>query len=170
MQIAGQPGRCLAHSRLFSRSLLFEHFTAIDGRLRRCIYVSSKRTCNGPLRPRRPQPRFPDLRSASQAIRRDKTTRQKYYNFKHVKPGDIGALRCESVGLFEDGSENPTEGDRSIITKSELYKQAQLPPRPPKYHRRHIDKIRGTICLRVDARREARKHGKAIMEGHLRDL
>lgn len=113
---------------------------------------------------------FQDLRSASQAIRRDKTTRQKYYNFKHVQPGDIGALRCESVGLFEDGSENPTEGDQSIITKSELYKQAQLPPRPPKYHRRHIDKIRGTICLRVDARREARKHGKAIMEGHLRDL
>ena len=113
---------------------------------------------------------FQDFRSASQAIKRDRTTRQKYYNFKYVKPGDVGALRCESVGLFDDGSKTKKEGDRSIVTKSELYRQAQLPPRPPKYHRRHIDKIRGTISQRVDDRREARKHGKAIMACHLKDL
>lgn len=113
---------------------------------------------------------FQDLRSASQAVQRDKSTRQKYYNFKYVKRGEIGALNCESGALLDNDRETSTVGDQSTITKSELYRQAQLPPRPPKYHRRHIDKIRGTICLRVDARREARKHGKAIMEGHLRDL
>jgi hypothetical protein len=111
---------------------------------------------------------FQDLRSASQAIKRDKTTRQKYYNFKYVKLGDIEALNCESGALID--RETSTVGDQSILTKSELYRQAQLPPRPPKYHRRHIDKIRGTISHRVDARREARKHGKTIMEGRLRDL
>jgi hypothetical protein len=113
---------------------------------------------------------FQDLRSASQAIKRDKTTRQKYYNFRYVKLGDLGALRCEAVGVFDDSSDTQTEGDQSILTKSEVYRQAQLPPRPPKYHRRHIDKIRGTVSQRVSDRREARKHDKAVMEGHLRDL
>jgi hypothetical protein len=113
---------------------------------------------------------FQDLRSASQAIKRDKTTRQKYYNFKYVKLGDIEALNCESGALLDNDREKSTVGDQSTITKSQLYRQAQLPPRPPKYHRRHIDKIRGTVSQRVSDRREARKHGKAIMEGHLRDL
>jgi hypothetical protein len=112
---------------------------------------------------------FQDFRSASQAIKRDKATRKKYYNFKHVKLGDIGAPKCESGGLLDNDREMSTVGDQSTITKSELYRQAQLPPRPPRYHRRHIDKIRGTVRQRVDDRREARKHGKAIMEGHLKD-
>lgn len=113
---------------------------------------------------------FQDLRSASQAIKRDQNTRRKYYNFKYVKPGDLGASHGEMVGLFGNSSESQTEHNQSIVTKSKLYKQAQLPPRPPKYHRRHIDKIRGTISHRVDSRREARKHGKAIMKDHLKDL
>jgi hypothetical protein len=113
---------------------------------------------------------FQDFRSASQAVQRDKSTRQKYYNFRYVKPGDIGALNCESGALLDNDRETSTVGDQSVITKSDLCRQAQLPPRPPKYHRRHIDKIRGTVCQRVDDRREARKHGKAIMEGHLRNL
>ena len=113
---------------------------------------------------------FQDLRSASQAIKRDENTRQKYYNFKHVKPGDVGAPCCQSVEISDPDCEVPSTEYHSILTKSELYRQAQLPPRPPKYHRRHIDKMYGTLSQRVDARREARKHGKAIMEGHLEGL
>lgn len=112
---------------------------------------------------------FQDLRSASQAIKRDESTRQKYYNFKHVKPGDVGAPCCQSVEISDPDCEIPPTEKHSIVTKTELYRQAQFPPRPPKYHRRHIDKIYGTLSHRVDARREARKHGKAIMEGHMRD-
>ena len=110
---------------------------------------------------------FQDLRSASQAIKRDKSTRQKYYNFKYIKPGDFKAVHHQSAAL---PNETPQMEDHSILTKAELYRQAQLPPRPPKYHRRHIDKIRFALSQRVDARREARKHGKAIMKGHLTEL
>ncbi|GAB7334762.1 hypothetical protein MBLNU13_g06689t1 [Cladosporium sp. NU13] len=110
---------------------------------------------------------FQDLRSASQAIKRDKNTRQKYYNFKYIKPGEFKALHHQSADV---SNETRLMENHSILTKAELYRQAQLPPRPPKYHRRHIDKIRFALSQRVDARREARKHGKAIMEGHLRDL
>jgi hypothetical protein len=113
---------------------------------------------------------FQDLRSASRAYKRDKTTRQKYYNFKHVKPGDLGALHRHQSDPCDGDRETLSAGDHNVVTKSELYRQAQLPPRPPKYHRRHIDKIYGTLSQRVDARREGRKHGKAIMKGHLRDL
>lgn len=113
---------------------------------------------------------FQDLRSASQATKRDKSTRQKYYNFKHVKPGDVGASHCQSVEPSDSNFDTTPTENSSLVTKADLYRQAQLPPRPPKYHRRHIDKIYGTLSHRVDARREARKHGKAIMEGHTRDL
>ena len=113
---------------------------------------------------------FQDVRSASQAIKRDKSTRQKYYNFKYVKPGDFRALHRQSTDVSEAMNGTPLMENHAILTKTELYRQAQLPPRPPKCHRRHIDKIYGTLSHRVDARREIRKHGKAIMEGHLRDL
>lgn len=113
---------------------------------------------------------FQDFRSASQAIKRDKSTRQKYYNFKYVKPGAIKALHHQSADIVDVISETAPGEDHSVLTKTQLYRQAQLPPRPPKYHRRHVVKIYGTLSHRVDARREARKHRKAIMEGHLRDL
>jgi hypothetical protein len=111
---------------------------------------------------------FCDLRSASKASKRDKTTRRKYYNFRHVKLGDLGAPDHHSVESSE--ADHETMGETSHTTKSELYRQAQLPPRPPKYHRRHIDKIQGTLSHRVDIRRENRKHGKAILQDHLNDL
>jgi len=113
---------------------------------------------------------FQDIRSASQAGKRDRTTRQKYYNFKLVKSGDVGAPRCHPSDLCDENCKMLSEGNNFVLTKTELYRQAQLPPRPPKYHRRHIDKIYGTLSQRVDARREARKHGKAIMKGYMRDL
>jgi hypothetical protein len=111
---------------------------------------------------------FCDLRSASKASKREKTTRQKYYNFRYVKSGDLGAPARQSVGEFD--ADHETLAETSHITKSDLYRQAQLPPRPPKYHRRHIDKIQGTLSHRVDIRRENRKHGKAILQGHLKDF
>jgi hypothetical protein len=111
---------------------------------------------------------FCDLRSASKASKREKTTRQKYYNFRHVKIGDLGAHH--SVGDSDADHEMPPETSQTGMAKTDLYRQAQLPPRPPKYHRRHIDKIQGTLSHRVDIRRENRKHGKAIMRDHLEDF
>jgi hypothetical protein len=113
---------------------------------------------------------FQDLRSASQAGKREKTTCQKYYNFKHVKPGDVRPSHSHPSDPCDDNQETLSERDHNVMTKAELYRQAQLPPRPPKYHRRHIDKIYGTLSHRVDARREARKHEKAILRDHLRNL
>jgi hypothetical protein len=113
---------------------------------------------------------FCDLRSASKAGKREKTTRQKYYNFRYVKPGDLGAPACQSVGDSDADHETLPKTLQTGMTKPELYRQAQLPPRPPKYHRRHIDKIRGTLSHRVDIRRENRKHGKAILRDHLQDF
>jgi hypothetical protein len=51
-----------------------------------------------------------------------------------------------------------------------LYRLAQLPPRPPKNHHRHFDKVQGTFSPRVDERREQRKHRKAILENGLEGL
>jgi len=113
---------------------------------------------------------FQDLRSAAQASKRDKTTRQKYYNFRYVKLGDFEALHGQSSVISDDSRETTSNANPTTTTKSELYRQAQLPPRPPKNHHRHTDKIYGTISQRVDIRREDSKHSKAIMEGHLRDL
>jgi hypothetical protein len=113
---------------------------------------------------------FCDIRSASKASDRDKTTRQKYYNFRHVKPGDLGAPARQSIVDSDANHETSPETSQTGMTKSELYRQAQLPPRPPKYHRRHIDKIQGTLSHRVDIRRENRKHGKAILQTHLKDF
>lgn len=113
---------------------------------------------------------FCDFRSTSQAKKRDKATGQKYYNFRHVKPGDVGALHYEPVDFLDTDRKILSERPKIIMTKTELYRQAQLWPRPPKYHRRHIDKIYGTLSNRVDIRREERKHGKAILEDHLRDI
>lgn len=55
------------------------------------------------------------------------------------------------------------------MDKTELYRLAQLPPRPPQNHHRHIDKVRGTLSQRVDVRRENRKHSKAIINDLLYD-
>lgn len=112
---------------------------------------------------------FRDLRSVSKASKRDKTTRQRYYNFKHVNLGQLGAPHHQPVNLFDEDCKTPPQQQETSITKSELYRQAQLPPRPPKYHRRHIDKVYGTLSHRVDVRRENRKHGKTIMQEHLQD-
>jgi hypothetical protein len=113
---------------------------------------------------------FCDLRSASKASEREENTRHKYYNFRHVKLGDFGAPHHQSVEPSDADHETMEETSQTGMTKSELYRQAQLPPRPPKYHRRHIDKIHGTLSHRVDIRRENRKHGKAILQTHLKDF
>jgi hypothetical protein len=61
---------------------------------------------------------------------------------------------------------HPTEE----IDKHTLYRLAQLYPRPPKNHHRHIDKVIASLSQRVDKRREERKHQKAILRDELEDL
>ena len=60
-------------------------------------------------------------------------------------------------------SPNPTEQ----LDKHTLYRLAQLYPRPPRNHHRHVDKITATLSQRVDKRREERKHQKAILRDEL---
>jgi hypothetical protein len=57
-----------------------------------------------------------------------------------------------------------------VPCKHTLYRLAQLPPRPPKNHHRHFDKVQGTLSPRVDERREQRKHRKAILKNGLEGL
>jgi hypothetical protein len=54
--------------------------------------------------------------------------------------------------------------------KHTLYKMAQVYPRPPKNHHRHIDKTIKPLKPRVDERREERKHRKVILKDGLKDL
>jgi hypothetical protein len=61
---------------------------------------------------------------------------------------------------------HPTEE----IDKHTLYRLAQLYPRPPKNHHRHIDKVTAPLSQRVDKRREERKHQKAILRDEVKDL
>lgn len=56
------------------------------------------------------------------------------------------------------------------IDKHTLYRLAQLYPRPPKNHHRHIDKVIAPLSQRVDKRREERKHQKAILRDEIEDL
>jgi hypothetical protein len=56
------------------------------------------------------------------------------------------------------------------IDKQSLYRLAQLYPRPPKNHHRHIDKVIAPLSQRVDRRREERKHQKAILRDEIEDF
>jgi hypothetical protein len=157
---------------------------------------------------------FGDLRSPALAQRRDKSAKEKYYGFRHVKRGDVypesvaeGGLSCHpSKEAKEDGKDEQDgdgdgdgddEGDALSICdlctmdstkkspqpnattemkqdrtpcKHTLYKMAQVYPRPPENHYRHIDKMIQPLRPRVDKRREERKHRKAILEDGLKDL
>lgn len=112
---------------------------------------------------------FDDLRSASQANKRNAFSRQKYYDYKYVKPGDLGDNTCEFVESRQNGGKKTPGRQQKATSKTQLYRLAQLPPRPPQNHHRHIDKVYGTLSQRVDLRRERRKHGKAIMDDLLND-
>lgn len=112
---------------------------------------------------------FVDLRSASQAIKRHKSTSRKYYDFKYIKPGDLEASQRQSVDDSTADGNMSLQWEQTATNKTELYRLAQLPPRPPQNHHRHIDKVHGTLSQRVDQRREHRKHGKAILNDLLDD-
>lgn len=112
---------------------------------------------------------FDDLRSASQANKRNDFNRQKYYNYKYVKPGDLGVTKHGSINNSKMVGKISPERQQKATTKTELYRLAQLPPRPPQNHHRHIDKVYGILSQRIDVRREHRKHGKAIMDDLLDD-
>jgi hypothetical protein len=56
------------------------------------------------------------------------------------------------------------------IDKHTLYRLAQLYPRPPKNHHRHIDKVVAPLSQRVERRRGERKHQKAILRDEIEDF
>ena len=165
---------------------------------------------------------FSDLRSPSVARQRDRSAREKYYDFRYVKRGELGSEGvvegmcpcpcCGAEGEEEEeeenehadsddddkesedaslhagtpcyarscGTERPPRSTTTAdhdpphtteeIDKHTLYRLAQLYPRPPKNHHRHIDKVIAPLSQRVDKRREERKHQKAILRDELEDL
>lgn len=79
---------------------------------------------------------FRDLRSASKAQKRSKKEREKYYNFKGVKRGQLGKDHYTPDGSLWGHRHllNEDEAEITTMTKRLLYREAQHYPRPPTYH------------------------------------
>jgi hypothetical protein len=91
------------------------------------------------------------------------------YNGSDAPPG---CTLCDTDGTKAPPHPNATTGTKQDQPpcKHTLYKMAQVYPRPPKNHHRHVDKMIAPLRPRVDERREQRKHRKAILKDGLKDL
>lgn len=88
---------------------------------------------------------FADLRSASIPSKRERTRSEKYYNFRHVKPGQLDRPHYRVIstprGNLRDEEALSEKTPIEIWNKQRMYTEAQQWPRPPRYHRAHIDKL-----------------------------
>jgi hypothetical protein len=115
---------------------------------------------------------FRDFRSPSLAWRRDRSEKEKYGEFRSVNRGQLLAARSTAVPpqRITAAETNRFCSSARLSTgrraKRTLYKLAQEDSLPLKYHRRHVDRIDGTL----DRRREERKHRNAILEAELEDF
>jgi hypothetical protein len=82
---------------------------------------------------------------------------------------DISRTKDSAIKLSQPIVTMETKQDQTTC-KYTLYRLAQLPPRPPRNHHRHFDKVQGTLSHRVDERHEERKHRKAILKDGLEDF
>lgn len=99
---------------------------------------------------RLPSQTFKDLRSGSKARRRQRTVREKYWSYRTVNAGQIGRQHHE----FAWAADAPTV----TMTKEDLYREAQRPPRPPAVHRRPRHYARWPKTPRKDRARRERRH------------
>jgi hypothetical protein len=63
----------------------------------------------------------------------------------------------------------PPPATEEILDKHALYRLAQIYPRPPKNHHRHIDKVVAPLSQRVERRRGERKHLKSILRDEIEE-
>lgn len=110
---------------------------------------------------RTPDHAFSDMRSAYKAKRRTRTDREKYWNYRAVKPGQRGGLHREFNDEFNfdaAGSTLPCDADVVKFTPRMMYNEAQTWPRPPTYHRRRGEKDYSPWRASVEKRAKLWKH------------
>ncbi|KAK5722568.1 hypothetical protein LTR15_005799 [Elasticomyces elasticus] len=112
---------------------------------------------NYALAGREPGNTFRDVRSAARGRKRQRDRLSKYYSFKHVNPGQLGAdhqvlsgLNCKGCNTWPDhmnghGAPDAFEVRVYRMTRKVLYDEAQCYPRPPTLHKRSADKARGIV-------------------------
>jgi hypothetical protein len=81
-----------------------------------------------------------------------------------------GTERPPQDAITTVNSPPPPPPTTEEIDKHTLYRLAQLYPRPPKNHHRHIDKVVAPLSQRVERRRGERKHQKAILRNEIEDF
>ncbi|KAK5702509.1 hypothetical protein LTR17_022257 [Elasticomyces elasticus] len=133
---------------------------------------------NYALAGREPGNSFRDIRSAARGRKRQRDRLNKYYSFKHVNPGQLGAdhqvldgLNCKGCNTWPEnmnGHAAPDVFEVRVLrmTRKALYDEAQCYPRPPVLHKRSTDKTRGT----VRATRFQRKKLKKMQHRDVEDL
>ncbi|KAK5731808.1 hypothetical protein LTR17_011020 [Elasticomyces elasticus] len=126
-------------------------------------------TANYALAGREPGSSFRDVRSAAHGRKRQRDRLSKYYSFKHVNPGQLGAdhqelggLNCKGCNTWPDnmnGHAAPDVFEVRVLrrTRKALYDEAQCYPRPPVLHKRSVDKSRGTVRATRFQRKKLRK-------------
>ncbi|KAK4889384.1 hypothetical protein LTR27_011830 [Elasticomyces elasticus] len=112
---------------------------------------------NYALAGREPGNSFRDVRSAARGRKRQRNRLSKYYSFKHVNSGQLGAdhqvldgINCKGCNTWPDhmnGHAAPDVFEVRVLrmTQKGLYDEAQCYPRPPVLHKRSADKIRGIV-------------------------
>ena len=101
---------------------------------------------------------FKDFRSAKRARDRDRARREKYFGFRAVKPGQVGAPHytpSHRFGLWYDTL--LSDAEITNMSKEQLYREAQEYPRPPKYHRKRGREYARRPC-KLEKQRCERKH------------
>ena len=120
-----------------------------------------------------------DLRALSTIRKRARNQAEKYWSFRNVHPGQVGAPHYRllddkgrypfpSAGLQFSQATLTNLTPIETFTPQRLYQEAQCWPRPPKYHHRHTDKLdkRGATNsyeTRRNKKRELRRAMKRIV-------
>nr|POE65026.1 hypothetical protein CFP56_34694 [Quercus suber] len=114
---------------------------------------------------------FRDLRSAAIARRRDRSDREKYYNYRGVNRGQLSRLHFRYDAISHNPNHGPIAVIRSLLpdcmvepmSKRQFYQEAQQYPRPPTYHRsrRRFDDC--CSILTWTKGKVERKHGRSWM-------
>lgn len=110
---------------------------------------------------------FGDLRSGSRVRIRGRKQSQKYYGYRYVKRGDLATNSAKANAWQAKTAllEHPLSNALPMVpsNKKEMYELAQQYPRPPKYHRRKLNKEYSPWSQRYCDRVGARKHAPRVM-------
>jgi hypothetical protein len=109
---------------------------------------------------------FKDLRSAQKARRRQQFEKEKYYGYRGVKRGQLGAEHYDVRLMFNYSNGRTSmkqavpvpEAETTIMNKHMFYQEAQHWPKPPRYHNSHFwDKYFPRHQKRLETKRRLSK-------------